>query len=542
MLAIFRAALALALFGLAAAAFSAEPDVITPDGGRYYGPLVGGKLHGEGRIEWDSGAFYQGDFVKGAMSGFGRIRFANGAVYSGEVKNGMMSGHGRFEIPGREVYDGEFRQDLYWGKGEILHRDGGIYRGAFERGDYHGKGRYEAPNGEVYDGDFREGEFTGRGRYAGADGTRYEGEFTKWRFHGQGRYSAGGTTYEGTFVDGVLNGPGKSTGPLGTYEGQFHRWQFHGTGVLRLPNGDVYRGGFENGLYAGEGTLTYAKPRPDGRTQESGTWRFGMLPRDDERRQMKADVEAALYSQKELLDKALASLQARDPGRINLYLLTVAGDGSQEVFRREVEFVQDEFARRFRTAGRSVALVNSRSTVTSAPMATVTSIREALTAIAARMDREEDILFLFLTSHGSSEHELTLAQNGMQLPGLPAKTLGELLKQSGIRWKVVVVSACYSGGFIDSLQDPHTLVITAARRDRRSFGCADENDFTRFGRAFFKESLPKSSSFHEAFRKAQTLVGEWELKDTGTEEKRSLPQISTGAAIEAHLHRWWTQK
>jgi hypothetical protein len=277
-----------------------------------------------------------------------------------------------------------------------------------------------------------------------------------------------------------------------------------------------------------------------------------MLARDEERTAAKAGVERALYGEKELLDKALGALKPRAPGKINLYLLAVAGDGSQEVFRREVDFVQGEFARRFQTAGHAVALVNSRNTLGSVPMATVTSIRAALKAIASRMDREQDILFLFLTSHGSRDHEFLLHQNDLELRGLRANELGALLKESGIRWKVVVVSACYSGGFIDPLQDERSLVIAAARRDRRSFGCADENDFTYFGRAFFKEALPKAGSFQEAFRNAEVLVKEWELKDVAgaaqagdkakaAEENQSLPQISSGKAIEAHLQRYWKQ-
>jgi len=166
------------------------------------------------------------------------------------------------------------------------------------------------------------------------------------------------------------------------------------------------------------------------------------------------------------------------------------------------------------------------------------------------MDREQDILFLFLTSHGSREHEFVLSQKGMSLPDLPAKTLAALLKDSGIRWKVVVVSACYSGGFIPPLRDEATLVITAARADRTSFGCADENDFTYFGRAYFKEALPKANSFQHAFRQAEILVKEWEAKDAkdaaaagGKPDKdaESLPQMSVGSEIEAHLRKWWGQ-
>ena len=150
-------------------------------------------------------------------------------------------------------------------------------------------------------------------------------------------------------------------------------------------------------------------------------------------------------------------------------------------------------------------------------------------------------------SHGSQEHELVLNQNNMNLRGLRARELGELLKESGIRWKVIVVSACYGGGFIDSVKDDHTLVITAARHDRRSFGCADENDFTRFGRAFFKEALPKSRSFAEAFGRAESLIREWEAKelkagDRAGENEFSSPQIVSPEPIQTYLDRWWAQK
>ena len=136
-----------------------------------------------------------------------------------------------------------------------------------------------------------------------------------------------------------------------------------------------------------------------------------------------------------------------------------------------------------------------------------------------------------------NDHELVLGQQAMPLRGLRAAELGEILRASGIRWKVVVVSACYSGGFVDALQDERTLVITAARRDRRSFGCADENDFTYFGRAFFKEALPGAQSFQQAFKTAYGLVEQWERKET--KDAHSVPQIHSPAAIEAHLQRWW---
>ncbi len=525
-----------------------RPDAVTPDGGRYFGPLAEGRLHGHGRLEWENGARYEGGFDRGIYSGRGRYESGSGHAYDGEFAQGLRSGRGRMTSADGTVYVGEFSRGRQSGHGELAFRDGRKYRGAFAEGELHGQGRYETPGGDVFEGDFERNEFTGSGTHARGDGARHEGRFLKFRPEGAGRFTdAQGNVYEGTFVAGELTGAGRYAAKDGTrYTGEFKHWRFHGQGELRFANGDAYRGAFAHGVYEGQGTLTFAAARPDGRTQETGIWRYGTLEDPEAERRTRLNVEAALYRQRSLLDQTLAALEARDPKRINLYLLAVAGDGSQEVFRREVEFVRARFDRELGTRGRSIALVNSRTTVESTPMATITSLRESLRAIAARMDRDQDILFLFLTSHGSRNHELTLDQNGMDLRNLPAQELGVLLAEAGIRWKVVLVSACYAGGFIDHLKDERTMVIAAARHDRQSFGCADDNDFTYFGRAFFKESLTPGKPFHEAFRAAEKLVREWEAKDLGPDRKaradgHSLPQIHSPAAIQSHLSRWREQ-
>lgn len=568
------------------------PDATTPDGGRYYGPLANGKLQGRGRLEWGNGARYEGEFVNGVISGQGKLWLANGDVYEGEFRNGMLWGRGRFKERGGSVYVGDFANDLYHGQGRYESTDGGLYVGAFENGrpngygqytgrssqyrghykdgllsgqgeiaysdgrkyrgefahgEFHGTGRFEMADGQVYEGQFVDGQFVGKGTYTRIDGARYEGEFRNWRMHGAGALTdAGGNVYRGNFVDGELNGQGKFLGKDGSaYEGEFKQWRFHGRGVYRNANGDVYEGEFADGLFEGKGTLKYAKPR-DGRTEETGIWHYGAREGDERRIERSKNVELALYTQRPLLDKTLSGLLPRDPARINMYFLAVAGDGSQEVFRREVEFIQQQFDREFGTKGRSITLVNSRSTVATLPMATHTSLRESLQAVAERMDKEKDIFFLFMTSHGSRDHELTLSQNGINLRSLKASELKTMLDETGIRWKAIVVSACYSGGFIDKLKDDHTLVITAARHDRRSFGCADENDFTHFGRAFFKEALPESRSFDEAFKKAESLVKEWEKKenkkDETDDEGLSLPQIHSPRKARKHLQKWWAQQ
>ncbi|MBS1145260.1 MAG: motif family protein [Proteobacteria bacterium] len=583
---------------------SSPPAAITPDGGRYWGPLVGGIRQGEGRVEWSNGSSYSGGFVNGLFSGKGRhlspsgdvvegdfdqgmpsgsvtLTMHTGSVYKGRIRQGQLEGHGRLTENGN-VYEGEFKNNLYhgqgrfqsaiheytgefrqgqfWGKGELRLKNGRSYKGEFARGEFEGKGIYAIPDGPTYEGDFVDGKLQGKGTVIYPNGAKQEGEFRDWRLDGAGKYTdPEGNTYEGTFKGGQLVGVATARLKDGSrYEGEMQNQTPHGKGELHLKNGDVYRGMFSYGTYHGQGTLSYAKRQSDGRVEDSGKWEYGRLEKqiEEERRRNKANAERALYTQADQLNRAIRKLKPSSGEAINMFLLTVAGDGSQEVFRREVDFVHAQFDAKFATQGHAIALINSRNTVGSKPLATVTSIRKAVSAIAAKMNKERDILFVYLTSHGSKEGTMSLELDGMQFPELAANELASILKDSGIRWKVVVISACYAGSFMPSLKDAGTMVIAAARADRRSFGCADENDFTYFGRAFFKESLPHTDSFEEAFDKASHLIKAWEDRDNNERtasasaqkkkkdaepDRHSLPQMEAPEAIQAQLKQWRAQ-
>ena len=158
------------------------------------------------------------------------------------------------------------------------------------------------------------------------------------------------------------------------------------------------------------------------------------------------------------------------------------------------------------------------------------------------MDAHNDILFIYLTSHGSSDHELVFDQEGLALPNLPAKRLAEIVNSLPVKWKVIVISACYSGGFIQELGDDNSLIITAAAHDRKSFGCSDDADMTYFGRAFFQDALPESPSFVSAFEMAKELVLEREKELIADDKsKHSNPRISKPKAITDYLKKWRAQ-
>jgi len=148
------------------------------------------------------------------------------------------------------------------------------------------------------------------------------------------------------------------------------------------------------------------------------------------------------------------------------------------------------------------------------------------------MNNGEDILFLFLTSHGSKTHRFSLDFAPLELHELNPEKLRALLDESGIKNRVVVISACYSGGFINTLKNENSLIISASASDKNSFGCSNEAEWTYFGKAFFDEALRKTHSFVEAFEMAKPVIAVWE-KEQGYAP--SEPQMALGEKIKPKL-------
>jgi len=241
--------------------------------------------------------------------------------------------------------------------------------------------------------------------------------------------------------------------------------------------------------------------------------------------------EAALYEQPRLLQQALDRIDPSIPGKSDWYFMGVAGFSEQNVFRSEINKVRELFDVRFGTSGHSLALINNNYTWLDEPIATKTSILRGLKIIGQQMNADEDVLFLTLSSHGD-ENVIQLANPPLAMDNLDATWLREALDASGIRWRVIVVSACYSGSFIDELASPTTVIITASAADKMSFGCTNSAEMTYFGQAFFAESLRENTSFSDAFKDAAYRVQERELY-MGFEP--SEPQMVIGSLMETAL-------
>jgi hypothetical protein len=244
------------------------------------------------------------------------------------------------------------------------------------------------------------------------------------------------------------------------------------------------------------------------------------------------DAEAVSQRQPLLLERALAGLKSSQPGQApHLFFVGFAGYGSEAVFKREALAVRDLFDARFGTKDRSLVLVNHASTLDQIALASPANLDAALQLIGGLMNKDEDVLFLFLTSHGR-KNLVSVEMPGFTFDDLTPAGLKGTLDRSGIRNRVVVVSACHSGSFVPALADPTTLVITAAHADRTSFGCEDRREWTYFGDAFFNRALRRERSFERAFDRAKRMIGRWEEREKLT---RSLPQMAGGEALRRRL-------
>ncbi len=137
---------------------------------------------------------------------------------------------------------------------------------------------------------------------------------------------------------------------------------------------------------------------------------------------------------------------------------------------------------------------------------------------------------LYFTSHGAPQGILV----GQELlaPSSLAQMVGDAC---GTRPTIIVLSACYSGVFVLDLMGDHRLVLTAARRDRPSFGCGESNRYTFFDECFL-QSISSAGNFKKLGDETRTCVAAREKKE-GV-DLPSEPQFIVGYDVMAELPTW----
>jgi hypothetical protein len=235
-------------------------------------------------------------------------------------------------------------------------------------------------------------------------------------------------------------------------------------------------------------------------------------------------------AQPALLQAEVAALAPQQKGVTDIYVLGIAGWGDQDVFVKELDGGLGSIASVLPIKNHTIRLINRSDTLATFPLANLANIQAAVHAIGNVMDKDEDVLVLFMTSHGGH------TGFALELPGgtveLTPQQVAAALDGEGIKNRVVIVSACFSGIFVPPLANDNTIVMTAADAKSTSFGCAPERDWTYFGDAFFSQSLHPGADFENAFDHARILIQGWELMD---QAQPSNPQGTFGPAVVAKL-------
>jgi hypothetical protein len=235
-------------------------------------------------------------------------------------------------------------------------------------------------------------------------------------------------------------------------------------------------------------------------------------------------------AQPKLLQAEVGALAPQRAGTTDVYAIGIAGM-DQDVFVKELDGALTAIATILPIKDRTIRLINSHETVATVPLANGKNFDAAVHGVAAAMDKTEDVLVVVMTSHGE--------QTGfaLQLPGkrpaeLTPQQVAATLDAEGIKNRVVIVSACFSGIFVPPLANDDTIVMTASDARSTSFGCAPERDWTYFGDALFRQSMQPGTDFEQAFDHARALIHGWEMMDRVAP---SNPQGHFGPALVAKL-------
>lgn len=249
----------------------------------------------------------------------------------------------------------------------------------------------------------------------------------------------------------------------------------------------------------------------------------------------RATAETLLFDQRSKIEQDVKAMQAPIGEEPKIYFVGFAGVGDQRVFAEEIKLAARTVGRRFDVGDRQVLLINDRRDIARYPIATSTSLTYALKELGEKMNRERDILFLALSSHGSASPLLSVTNGLVSLEQLTGKELREALDKSGIKRKIIVISACHAGAFIPVLSDSNSIIITAAAAEKTSFGCSDDRDLTYFGEAFYRDALPIAGDLRSAFEDAKRAIG---LREQHENQSASDPQAYFGSDLVNVLKKY----
>lgn len=214
------------------------------NGSKYYGKIFKAQPHGYGVKTWPDGKRYQGNWLRGRMHGNGELLLGGqGESFAGEFKSGLPWGLGIRKWANGDYYEGEYFKGYQQGSGLFISKEQGWkYDGQWEGGKMNGVAVCQWADGTTYTGEWKQCQKEGHGTLQFPDGSIYKGQFRHDQPNGQGqKVFPDGSTYEGQFLIGMFHGHGKfkQASDHSEYDGNWRQNKMKGYGTKKSNNGAI---------------------------------------------------------------------------------------------------------------------------------------------------------------------------------------------------------------------------------------------------------------------------------------------------------------
>lgn len=173
-------------------------------------------------------------------------------------------------------------------------------------------------------------------------------------------------------------------------------------------------------------------------------------------------------------------------------------------------------------------LTSDKKLVTSeVKLATLNNIARGF--LGLRVNKKTDGCLLFMTSHGIKNFGFYLSSGYEGKEGaITPDQLSEVLDATcGEVPTVLLISACYSGQFVQKLARDNRVIMTAAIKDRPSFGCSTDTVYTYWDECLL-DNIPHNNTWEELYSDVKSCITR---KESALGFQPSLPQAFFGKNV-----------
>jgi hypothetical protein len=233
-----------------------------------------------------------------------------------------------------------------------------------------------------------------------------------------------------------------------------------------------------------------------------------------------------------LIEQQISRMQQGEIGKKEVFLVVVAGFDTPSVFSNEMRLAADQLSVALHAKNRILFLSNSNKDRETLPQVTPFLLQQAVKKLSKKMNSNEDILAMYLVSHGTKQGFVFKANNGYMEIASPY-SIQQALKEAETPWNMIFVSACYGGLFVDELKNSKSMVMTAANATNPSFGCDVTNQYTYFGTELLKNrDFSGKVDWNEIFQDTQRKI---KKKEADKYLEHSNPQFWLGDELAEYL-------